>query len=39
MLPFLVWRVVDEERLLARDLVGYRDYQRRVRWRVVPGFW
>jgi len=26
-----------EERLLARDLSGYADYMRRVRWRLIPG--
>jgi protein-S-isoprenylcysteine O-methyltransferase Ste14 len=34
--PFLIWRLVDEERLLAKELPGYRDYQRRVRYRLVP---
>ena len=37
MMPILVWRLLDEERLLARTLEGYADYQRRVRWRLVPG--
>jgi protein-S-isoprenylcysteine O-methyltransferase Ste14 len=39
MLPFLIWRLVDEERLLARDLPGYTDYQQRVRYRLVPFLW
>jgi protein-S-isoprenylcysteine O-methyltransferase Ste14 len=39
VLPLLVWRLLDEERLLARDLPGYTDYQRRVRYRLVPGVW
>jgi len=39
MWPFLIWRLLDEERLLARDLPGYREYQQRVRWRLVPGVW
>jgi protein-S-isoprenylcysteine O-methyltransferase Ste14 len=39
MLPFLVWRLLDEERLLARELPGYREYQQRVRHRFVPGLW
>ncbi len=39
MLPFLAWRVLDEERLLAQDLAGYREYLRRVPWRLVPGVW
>jgi protein-S-isoprenylcysteine O-methyltransferase Ste14 len=39
MVPFLVWRLLDEERLLAKDLPGYTDYQRRVRYRLVPFVW
>lgn len=39
VLPFLVWRLVDEERLLAASLPGYVEYQRRVRYRLVPGVW
>ena len=39
MLPFLIWRVLDEERLLARDLPGYPEYQRRVRYRLLPHVW
>jgi protein-S-isoprenylcysteine O-methyltransferase Ste14 len=37
IVPFLVWRLLDEEKLLARDLPGYADYQKRVRWRLAPG--
>jgi protein-S-isoprenylcysteine O-methyltransferase Ste14 len=32
-------RAVAEERLLARDLSGYVDYMKRVRWRLIPGVW
>jgi protein-S-isoprenylcysteine O-methyltransferase Ste14 len=39
MLPFLIWRLLDEERLLARELPGYAEYQRRVRFRLVPFLW
>jgi len=39
MLPFLVWRLVDEEHLLVRELPGYADYRRRVRYRLVPFVW
>jgi protein-S-isoprenylcysteine O-methyltransferase Ste14 len=39
MLPSLIWRLLDEERLLARELPGYVDYQRRVRYRLVPHLW
>jgi len=33
----LAWRAVDEERVLLRDLSGYAEYSRKVRWRVIPG--
>jgi protein-S-isoprenylcysteine O-methyltransferase Ste14 len=39
MAPFLIWRLFDEEKLLARDLPGYREYQQRVRYRLVPLIW
>jgi protein-S-isoprenylcysteine O-methyltransferase Ste14 len=39
MLPSLIWRLLDEERLLARDLPGYREYQQRVRYRLIPSIW
>lgn len=35
----LVARIVGEERLLVRELDGYADYRRRVRWRLVPFIW
>lgn len=39
MLPFLVWRLFDEERLLQEKLPGYRAYQKNVRYRLLPGIW
>jgi protein-S-isoprenylcysteine O-methyltransferase Ste14 len=35
----IVWRLLDEETLLARELAGYDDYRRKVRRRLVPGVW
>jgi protein-S-isoprenylcysteine O-methyltransferase Ste14 len=37
--PVLVWRLLDEERILRRDLPGYEEYMRRVRFRLVPLVW
>jgi protein-S-isoprenylcysteine O-methyltransferase Ste14 len=37
--PFLLWRLLDEERILTRDLPGYAEYGRRVRHRLVPMVW
>ena len=39
MMPFLLWRLCDEERFLAQHLPGYTAYQQRVRHRLVPGVW
>src|SRR5262245_28728942 len=39
IVPFLVWRLVDEEHLLVRELPGYADYRREVRYRLVPFVW
>jgi protein-S-isoprenylcysteine O-methyltransferase Ste14 len=35
--PALVWRILDEERLLKRDLPGYAEYTQRMRFRLIPG--
>ena len=39
ILPFLIWRLIDEERLLSAKLPGYTKYQQRVRHRLVPFVW
>jgi protein-S-isoprenylcysteine O-methyltransferase Ste14 len=39
MMPFLIWRLFDEERFLATNLPGYSEYQERVRHRLVPFVW
>jgi protein-S-isoprenylcysteine O-methyltransferase Ste14 len=39
MLPMLVWRILDEERLLLKDLPGYPEYAQKVRYRLVPYLW
>ncbi len=36
---FFVARTSREDRTLGERLVGYREYQARVRWRLVPGIW
>jgi protein-S-isoprenylcysteine O-methyltransferase Ste14 len=39
ILPFLIWRLFDEEHTLAQELPGYTEYQRRVRHRLIPMIW
>jgi len=38
-LPILYFRIVYEEKVLARDLQGYTEYMRKVRYRLVPNIW
>jgi protein-S-isoprenylcysteine O-methyltransferase Ste14 len=35
----LVLRILDEEKLLTQELVGYREYKQRVHYRLVPYVW
>ena len=39
ILPVLIWRLLDEERILRRDLPGYDEYASRVRHRLEPYVW
>jgi protein-S-isoprenylcysteine O-methyltransferase Ste14 len=39
VLPFLLYRVIHEDRMLQSRLDGYADYARHVRWKLAPGFW
>jgi protein-S-isoprenylcysteine O-methyltransferase Ste14 len=38
-LPVLVWRILDEESFLGKDLPGYAEYMQRVKYRLVPWVW
>jgi protein-S-isoprenylcysteine O-methyltransferase Ste14 len=33
----MIWRLLDEEKFLSRDLPGYIEYCAKVRWHLVPG--
>ena len=35
----IVWRLLDEEKFLAKNLSGYSEYQKKVRYRLVPFIW
>ena len=39
IVPALIWRLVNEEDFLARNLPGYRAYRDSVRYRLVPLVW
>jgi protein-S-isoprenylcysteine O-methyltransferase Ste14 len=35
----IVFRILDEEKLLTQELAGYREYAQRVRYRLMPYVW
>jgi protein-S-isoprenylcysteine O-methyltransferase Ste14 len=37
--PALIGRIIDEEKLLQKDLPGYVEYTQKVRYRLVPYLW
>ncbi len=39
MMPVVLWRLFDEEKFLARNLRGYVEYQKKVRYRLIPLIW
>jgi protein-S-isoprenylcysteine O-methyltransferase Ste14 len=39
LVPVLAARIRNEERLLAAELMGYRDYMRTTVYRLIPGVW
>ena len=39
IIPVLIWRILDEEKLLEKDLPGYTEYETKVRYRLVPYLW
>ena len=38
-IPVLVIRILDEEKVLVKDLPGYTEYEQKVRYRLVPYLW
>jgi protein-S-isoprenylcysteine O-methyltransferase Ste14 len=39
IVPVIIWRLLDEEKFLAKNLSGYIDYRRKVRHRLIPLVW
>src|SRR5271169_1946469 len=35
----MVWRLLDEEKFLAKNLAGYCEYQNKVRYHLLPLIW
>ena len=38
-IPVLVIRILDEEKVLEKDLAGYKEYEQKVHYRLVPYLW
>jgi protein-S-isoprenylcysteine O-methyltransferase Ste14 len=39
IMPALIWRLLDEEKFLAKNLSGYVEYKNKVRYRLIPFVW
>jgi len=39
IIPLLVVRILNEEKILSQDLPGYGAYCQKVRYRLLPGIW
>jgi protein-S-isoprenylcysteine O-methyltransferase Ste14 len=39
LMGLLIARITNEERVLLKELNGYREYTEKVRWRLIPGIW
>lgn len=37
--PIIVWRLLNEEKILKRDLPGYTEYCQRTHYRLIPHVW
>lgn len=35
----IIFRTLDEERVLLKDLKGYKEYCKKVKYRIIPGIW
>jgi protein-S-isoprenylcysteine O-methyltransferase Ste14 len=39
LMAVVVLRLLDEEQFLAKELEGYEEYRRKVKYRLIPGVW
>ncbi|MBQ2583298.1 MAG: isoprenylcysteine carboxylmethyltransferase family protein, partial [Erysipelotrichaceae bacterium] len=38
-IPIIVKRIRNEEEVLAKELKGYEEYRKKVRYRLIPFIW
>lgn len=39
VIPLMVFRLLNEETVLSRELDGYQDYMKKTRYHLLPGIW
>ncbi|MBI5944267.1 MAG: isoprenylcysteine carboxylmethyltransferase family protein [Chloroflexi bacterium] len=39
IIPVLVARIMDEEKVLEKELPGYLEYKQKTKYRLLPGIW
>lgn len=39
IVPLLMVRILNEEKVLLRELTGYEKYPQKVKFRLLPGIW
>lgn len=39
LIATIIWRLLDEEKFLAKELPGYAEYREKVRHRLIPYVW
>ena len=38
-IPLIVIRVINEEKVLEKELNGYLEYKKKVKYRIIPFIW
>ena len=38
-IPVIAVRIINEEKILSAELVGYEDYKKHVKYRIIPFIW
>ena len=38
-IPIIVKRIENEEMVLEKELNGYKEYQEKVKYRIIPYIW
>ena len=35
----IIFRIIHEEKFLEKELIGYKDYKKKLKWRIIPFIW